>query len=222
MIRAVIFDLDGTLVDSAPDIHAAALALLAERGAPPVTLAQTHIFVGNGIAKFVERCLDAVGQPANGAELAKAAARFEVIYRAAPAELTRPYDGVPEMLGALNARGLLLGVCSNKLEALTRQVLAGVGLDRHLRATVGGDTLTVMKPDPAPLIHAASLLGVGIEEALYVGDSETDADTATAAGMAFALYSGGYRKRPLDQFKDCFIFDDFTALTQFIEARIAA
>lgn len=222
MIRAVIFDLDGTLVDSAPDIHAAALALLAERSAPPVTLAQVHSFVGNGIAKFVERCLDAVGQPANGPELDKAAARFKEIYGAAPSELTCPYDGVEAMLGTLSARGLLLGVCTNKLEALTGQVLAGVGLDRHLRATVGGDTLTVMKPDPAPLIHAASLLGVGIEEALYVGDSETDADTATAAGMAFALYSGGYRKRPLDQFKDCFIFDDFTALTQFIEARIAA
>lgn len=221
MIRAVIFDLDGTLVDSAPDIHAAALALLEERGAPPVTLTQIHGFVGNGIASLVERCLDAVGQPAKGPELSKAAARFKEIYSAAPAELTRPYDGVEAMLGALTARGLLLGVCTNKLEALTRQVLAGVGLDRHLRAAVGGDTLKVMKPDPEPLRHAAHLLGVSIDEALYVGDSETDADTATAAGMAFALYSGGYRKRPLDLFEDCFVFHDFAALTQFIEARIA-
>ncbi|HUS54017.1 MAG TPA: phosphoglycolate phosphatase [Thermohalobaculum sp.] len=222
MIRAVIFDLDGTLVDSAPDIHAAALALLEERGAPPVTLTQIHGFVGSGIASFVERCLDAVGRPVDGPELDKAAARFKEIYGAAPAELTRPYDGVEAMLGTLGERGLLLGVCTNKLEAFTRQVLAGVGLDRHLHATVGGDTLSVMKPEPAPLLHCANLLGVAIDEALFVGDSETDADTATAAGMGFALYSGGYRKRPLDQFKDCFIFDDFTALTQFIEARIAA
>jgi phosphoglycolate phosphatase len=222
MIRAVIFDLDGTLVDSAPDIHAAVLALLEERGAPPVTLTQILGFIGNGIVSLVERCLDAVGQPLDGPELDKAAARLKEIYSAAPAELTRPYDGVEAMLGALSARGLLLGVCTNKLEALTRQVLAGVGLDRHLRAAVGGDTLKVMKPDPAPLRHCAKLLGVSIDEALYVGDSETDADTATAAGMAFALYSGGYRKRPLDLFEDCFVFHDFTALTQFIEARIAA
>ena len=222
MSRAVIFDLDGTLVDSAPDIHAAALALLEERGAPPVTLAQVHGFVGNGIANFVERSLDAVGKPAKGAELSRATERFKELYGTAPAELTRSYDGVEAMLGALSARGLLLGVCTNKLEALTRQVLAGVGLDRHLRAAVGGDTLKVMKPDPEPLRHCAKLLGVSIDEALYVGDSETDADTATAAGMAFALYSGGYRKRPLDQFEDCFVFHDFTALTQFIEGQIAA
>ena len=222
MIRAVIFDLDGTLVDSAPDLHAAALALLEERGLLPGTLVQIHGFVGNGIPKLVERCLDAAGNPAKGQALAKAVARFKQHYGAAPAELTHAYDGVEAMLGALSARGLLLGVCTNKPEALTRQVLAGVALDRHLRAVVGGDTIKVMKPDPKPLRHCAGLLGVGIDEALYVGDSETDADTAAAAGMAFALYSGGYRKRPLDLFEDCFVFHDFAALTHFIEARIAA
>ena len=222
MIRAVIFDLDGTLVDSAPDLHAAALALLEERGAEPVTLAQIHGFVGNGIPKLVERCLEAGGAPAKGPALAKAVARFKKHYGAAPALLTHAYDGVEAMLGALSARGLLLGVCTNKPEALTRAVLAGVALDRHLRATVGGDTLKVMKPDPEPLRHAAHLLGVAIDEALYVGDSETDADTAAAAGMAFALYSGGYRKRPLDLFEDCFVFHDFAVLARYVEARIAA
>ncbi len=222
MIRAVIFDLDGTLVDSAPDLHAAALVLLDERRLPPVTLAQVHGFVGNGIPKLVERCLDAAGKPATGQALAKAVARFEEHYGAAPAALTHAYDGVEAMLGALSARAVLLGVCTNKPEALTRQVLAGVALDRHLRAIVGGDTVQVMKPDPKPLRHAAHLLGVGIDEALYVGDSETDADTAAAAGMAFALYSGGYRKRPLDLFEDCFVFHDFAVLARYVEARIAA
>ncbi len=222
MIRAVIFDLDGTLVDSAPDLHAAALALLEERGVAPVTLAQVRGFVGNGIAKLVARCLDASDAPAKGQALAKAVARFTEHYAAAPAELTHAYDGVEAMLGALSARGLLLGVCTNKPEALTRQVLAGVALDRHLRAIVGGDSLKVMKPDPKPLRHAAHLLGVDLDEALYVGDSETDADTAAAAGMAFALYSGGYRKRPLALFEDCFVFHDFAVLARHIEARIAA
>jgi phosphoglycolate phosphatase len=159
--------------------------------------------------------------PAKGQVLDGAVARFKEHYGAAPADLTRPYDGVEAMLGALSARGLLLGVCTNKPEALTRQVLEGVALDRHLRAAVGGDTLKVMKPDPAPLHHCAGLLGVGIDEALYVGDSETDADTAAAAGMDFALYSGGYRKRPLALFEDCFVFHDFAELTQYIEARIS-
>jgi len=222
MIRAVIFDLDGTLVDSAPDLHAAAVAMLADCDLAPVTLTQIHGFVGNGIAKLVERCLAASGAPAKGKALTEAVIRFKQYYTAAPATLTRPYDGVEAMLGALSARGLLLGVCTNKPEALTRQVLAGVALDRHLRSAVGGDTLKVMKPDPEPLRHAVNLLGAGIDEALYVGDSETDAGTAKAAGMAFALYSGGYRKRPLDAFEDCFIFHDFAALTRFVEARITA
>jgi phosphoglycolate phosphatase len=221
-IRAVVFDLDGTLVDSAPDLHAAAVRLLDEIGAPPVTLAQVHGFVGNGVPKLVERCLGAVGMPAKGQVLDNAVTRFKEYYGAAPAHLTRPYDGVEAMLGALSARGLLLGVCTNKPEALTRQVLEGVALDRHLRAAVGGDTLKTMKPDPEPLRHTVKLLGVGIDEALYVGDSETDADTAKAAGMAFALYSGGYRKRPLDAFEDCFVFHDFAALTGFVEAKIVA
>jgi phosphoglycolate phosphatase len=221
MIRAVIFDLDGTLVDSAPDLHAAVLALLEERGTAPVTLAQVRAFVGNGIPKLVERCLDASGAPAKGQALAKAVERFKQHYGAAPAVLTHAYDGVEAMLGTLRARGLLLGVCTNKPEALTRAVLAGVALDRHLRAAVGGDTLDVMKPDPEPLRHCAHLLGAGIDEALYVGDSETDADTAAAAGMAFALYSGGYRKRPLTLFEDCFVFHDFAVLARYIEDRIA-
>lgn len=221
MIRAVIFDLDGTLVDSAPDLHAAAVAMLAEYDLAQVTMSQIHSFVGNGIAKLVERCLDASGAPAKGKALTEAVTRFERHYAAAPVALTRAHDGVEAMLGALSARGLLLGVCTNKPEVLTREVLAGVALDRHLRIVVGGDTLKAMKPDPEPLHHTISLLGVGIDEALYVGDSETDAETAAAAGMAFALYSGGYRKRPLDAFEDCFIFHDFASLTRFVEARIA-
>lgn len=220
-LRAVIFDLDGTLVDSAPDLHAAANRLLAEQGLPPLPLVEVRGFVGNGVPRLVERCLEAAGRPAKGAALTTAVDRFEALYGAAPAALTRPYDGVEAMLGALSARGLLLGVCTNKPERLTRQVLEGVALDRHLRAVVGGDTAAAMKPDPAPLAHCLRLLGAGVDEALYVGDSEIDADAAAAAGLGFALYSGGYRKRPLALFEDCFLFHDFAELTAHIEARAA-
>lgn len=221
MIRAVIFDLDGTLIDSAPDIHAAASLLLAERGLPPVTLAQVRGFIGEGVAKLVEHALDAAGAPAGGRNLEAAITRFRALYGAEPMRLTRPYGEVEAVLGALAARGLRLGVCTNKPEAVSRTILAGVGLDRHLRAIVGGDTLDAMKPDPAPLLHTARLLGARPAEALYVGDSGIDADTADAAGIAFALHSGGYRKRPLDAFGECFIFHDFAALARHIEGRLA-
>ena len=213
MLRAVIFDLDGTLVDSAPDLHAAACRLLEERGAKSLTLAQVHGFVGAGVPKLVERCLEASGLPAKGRPLADAVARFTEIYGAAPAELSRAHDGVDEALGSLSARGLLLGVCTNKPEGLTRQVLAGLALDRHIRVAVGGDTLAVMKPDARMLAHTADALGVGLDEVLFVGDSEIDAEMAAASKVRFALYSGGYRKRGLDMFEDCFVFHDYAALT---------
>jgi len=218
MIRAVIFDLDGTLVDSAPDLHTAACTLLDELGAEPPTLTQVHGFIGHGVAKLVERCLEAAGLPAKGAALARAVARFGDLYGAAPADLSRPYDGVEDMLGSLSARGLKLGVCTNKPEALSRQVLEGLAIDRHLHAVVGGDSAARMKPHPEPLRDCAARLGAGPEDSLYVGDSETDAETA-AAGIAFALYSGGYRQRPLALFKDCFVFHDFAELTRHIEDR---
>ena len=220
-LRAVVFDLDGTLVDSAPDLHAAANRVLEENGLDPLTLAEVRGFVGNGIPKLVERCLTARGKLAKGKLLSDATARFKELYGADPAALTRTYDGVEAMLGALSARGLLLGVCTNKPEGLSRQILSGLALDRHLRAVVGGDTTKVMKPDPEPLRHCLSLLGAGLEETLYVGDSETDADMAAAAGIGFALYSGGYRKRPLALFEDCFLFHDFAALTAHVTARAA-
>lgn len=220
-LRAVVFDLDGTLVDSAPDLHAAANALLEEMGLQPLMLAEVRGFVGNGIAKLVERCLAAREKPLQARALTDAVTRFKEFYGAAPAALTRPFDGVEAMLGGLTARGLLLGVCTNKPEGLSRQVLEGVALDRHLRAVVGGDTTKAMKPDPEPLRHCLGLLGAGLDEAIYVGDSETDADTAAAAGLGFALYSGGYRKRPLALFEDCFVFHDFSALTAHVIARAA-
>ncbi len=222
MIRAIVFDLDGTLIDSAPDLHAAASALLAEKDLPPPTLADVRGFVGEGVPRLVARCLEAAGAATEGRALAAAVTRFRAIYGADPVRLTRPYDGVEAALGALSARGLLLGVCTNKPEGVSRDILAALHLDRHLRAVVGGDTLETMKPDPAPLLHALGLLGAAPGEALYVGDSGTDADAADAADIAFALYSGGYRKRPLARFGDCFVFHDFAALTAHVEARLAA
>lgn len=222
MIRAVIFDLDGTLIDSAPDLHTAANALLAERGLDPVSLARVRDFIGEGVPKLVERSLEAGGAPATAQKLTAAVRRFRAIYGAEPVRLTRPYDGVEEALGALSARGLLLGVCTNKPERVSRDILARLGLDRHLRVLVGGDTLARMKPDPAPLLQTARLLGAGPAETLFVGDSGTDADTADAAGISFALYSGGYRKRRLDAFGECFVFHDFGALTRHVETRLAA
>lgn len=218
---AVVFDLDGTLVDSAPDLHAAANVMLAELGRSRLDLSQVTSFVGNGVAKLVERCLAATGG-FDEAVNARAFAVFREAYHAAPAALTRPFPGVIDALDALAGAGYALGVCTNKPEGPTFQVLEALGLASRFAAVVGGDTLPVMKPDPAPLLLCVERLAAGTERALYVGDSETDATTAHAAGLPFALFTRGYRKSPVESFETVLAFDDFARLAPFVTAATRA
>ncbi|MSU90158.1 phosphoglycolate phosphatase [Rhodobacteraceae bacterium 2CG4] len=191
-MNAIIFDLDGTLIDSAPDLRAAANAMLAEFGAPPLTLDEVRGFIGNGVPKLVERCLAARGiDPAVHLD---AVARFSAHYDVAPAALTVLYPGARTALQVL-ARSHPLGLCTNKPEAPARKLLTHFGLETLFGAVIGGDSLPVRKPDPAPLIAARDALGAAA--AVYVGDSEVDAETAQAAAMPFALFTGGYRKTPV-------------------------
>lgn len=208
--RHVVFDLDGTLVDSAPDLQAAAAAMLRDLGRPPLSLAQIKGFVGNGIAKLVERCLAASGGPPADPEAALAA--FRRSYAAAPVALTRPYPGVAAALQRLRGAGIRLGVCTNKPQAPALAVLEGLRLADHFAAVVGGDLLPVLKPDPAPLRLCLDLLGAAGGPALFVGDSETDAATARNAGLPFALFTEGYRKSPVESFEAELVFSDYAAL----------
>lgn len=208
--RAVIFDLDGTLIDSVPDIHVAVNKMLAEMGRETLSLATVTSFVGNGILKLVELCLDATGGSARVYN--DALARFRVHYAAAPAVLTRAYPGVPGLLAALKAEGRAIGLCTNKPVAPSEDILTALGLAGHVDVIVGGDSLPELKPDPAPLLHCLERLGATRAEAVFVGDSEIDAATAAAAETRFALYSGGYRKGPLEDIRADLVFDDFDAL----------
>jgi phosphoglycolate phosphatase len=208
--RAILFDLDGTLVDSAPDLHAAANRMLAELGRPALSLRQVTGFVGDGVPKLVERCLAATGGT-DGLH-ADAVSRFRRHYDAAPAELARLYPGVPDALTALRRAGCRSGLCTNKPEAPTRTLLAVLGLDGFFDAVVGGDTLPERKPDPAPLRRAIEALGGDVASALFIGDSEVDAATAANAGVAFALFTRGYRKLPVGRIAAAHAFDDFAML----------
>jgi phosphoglycolate phosphatase len=207
-MRAV-FDLDGTLIDSAPDIHAAALATLAAEGLPPVTEAQTRSFVGNGAAVLVERLERAAAGSADPARTARMRARFMAEYQTAHA-LTRPYPGVVAALDALRADGWRLAICTNKPIGPTHAILSHLGWTGMFDAVFGGDSLAVMKPDPAPLHAAAQALGAG--PLVFVGDSEVDAATARAADVAFALYLGGYLRVPLDDVHHDARFSDWAHL----------
>ncbi len=222
--RAVVFDLDGTLIDSAPDLHAAANRMLAELDRPALTLAQVTSFVGNGVPKLVERCLGATGGVTGGvaggvAGFDAALGRFHALYAEAPADLTRPYPGVAEALAALRDAGCALGICTNKPEAPARRILELLGMDGLFGAVIGGDTAPVRKPDPAPLRLALQALGA--ETALFVGDSETDEATAQNAALPFGFFTGGYRKKPAEAFEATFAFADFADLPGHVLQRAA-
>lgn len=210
---AVAFDLDGTLVDSIPDLHAAAAATLAAEGRPPLPPETIRSFVGNGLPKLVERITAASGLPA--AEYPRLLTAFSARYAAAPAALTRPYPGVPEALARLRAAGCRLGLCTNKPEAMTRSILAAFGL--AFDALVCGDTFPVRKPNPLPLLETVRALGG--PPALYVGDSEVDAETAARAGLPFLLFRGGYCHVPHRTLASTAAFDDFADLPALV-ARV--
>lgn len=187
----VVFDLDGTLVDSAPDIQSVAAAVLKQWERPPLSLAETRQFIGEGAAVFVERMLDARGIAVTKEGKAEVLQAFYRRYADA-VEQTVCYPGVTAMLAQCQSSGYHLGLCTNKPEKPTLAVLEHVNIRTYFSSIVCGDTLPQRKPDPAMLQSAIAGLPEG--PTLYVGDSETDAQTALAAGIPFALYTEGYRK----------------------------
>ena len=208
MARAVIFDLDGTLVDSAPDIVAAGNAVLAAEGLPAIGFAEARGFIGNGAAVFVarmERAATGGNDPERTARMQRAfIGRYEHAH-----DLTSPYDGVETVLRGLRAAGHPLGLCTNKPEVPARHLLAAMGWADLFGVLIGGDSIGVLKPDPAPLFETIARLGQTPAEVVFIGDSETDAETAARAGVTFGLFTQGYRKTPVADLPHRFAFDDW-------------
>jgi len=190
MIRpdALVFDLDGTLIDSRRDITTAVNRMRADLGLPPLALEQVVTMVGEGARRLVERALGPGFPPA---QVDQALQRYLGSYWDVCLESTQPYSGVKAMLAALAGR-YPLALLSNKGEALSRKILDGLGLTRFFREILGGDSLPTRKPDPAGLRLLAARLGVLVARLLLVGDTWIDAATARNAGCAFALVEWGF------------------------------
>lgn len=216
-LPAIVFDLDGTLIDSAPDIHLTANKVFVNKGLQPLPFATVKGFIGNGVGVLVARLLAAQGQPDSGDLHAEMVSDFVNIYEEA-VELTTLYPGVAKALDALEQRGHRLGICTNKPAAPAQAILRHFGLLEHFPVIIGGDSLPVRKPDPAPLHAAFAALGMG--PGVFVGDSEVDAETAKAAGVPLALFTQGYRKAPVETLGARLVFDDFAALPHLL-AHIA-
>lgn len=197
--QAILFDLDGTLIDSAPDIAAAVNELLALDGLPVQTVEAVRGMIGNGVRKLVERAYGASGRAIEGKGLDRAHDRMMGIYGKHLTRHTMLLPGALEMVMAYHRAGVKVGVVTNKPEGFTREILAHFGLDNLVAIVVGGDTGPARKPAPDMLEHALQAIGVTAARALMVGDSPADIGAAEAAQMASVAVRGGYTTVPADE-----------------------
>lgn len=196
--RAILFDLDGTLVDSAPDITAAVNELLAGSRLPPLAVDKVRVMIGGGVRKLVQRAFAASGAPLLGAALDKADLDMAPIYLRHLTRLTKLMPGAREAIVQFHAAGVALGVVTNKPQVASRTILLYFGLIERLGVVVGGDAVTAKKPAPDALLVALERLRVEPRDALMVGDGVSDVGAARAAGTAVALVRGGYTQTPVE------------------------
>ena len=213
MIRAALIDLDGTLLDPAPDLAAAVNAMLAELGLQALPTAAVREFIGSGIVRLVERSLQAAGLALPCAQLERALRSFGAQYRRLNGISRAPSPGVVEGLERMRAGGLRLACVTNKAAAFTAPLLEKSGLARFFDAVVTADQVGARKPHPEPFLFACRELGVEPAAAAAIGDSANDAEGARAAGCRVLLVSYGYSEG-----RDVRMLDADAVVASFAEA----
>ncbi len=188
---ALLFDLDGTLIDSRQDLTTAVNRVRARWGASPLPVVTVTGYVGDGIVKLLERALADIP----GASAEAAVPEMQRAYRNCALEATRPYPGIPEVLSRFRRRGHALAVVTNKPETISRRILAGLGLLDFFGTLVGGDTAPALQPDPQPIFAALAALGAAPDGAWMIGDNWTDLAAGRAAGLSTCFCEYGFGKR---------------------------
>lgn len=211
-LKGLVLDLDGTLVDSLPDLVAVLNQVLGDFGVPALTAAEAKPMVGDGTLKLVERALAARGVTPD--RIRPAQSRFLTLYEARPTRLSRFYVSAPEVLTELTGAGWVCAVCTNKPERATRVMLSELDLDRFFRAVITGDTLPQKKPDPAPMRAALSALEIPTDRAIAVGDHANDLLAARAAGLRAIFARYGYGELTADLPRPAGIINAFADLPQ--------
>jgi phosphoglycolate phosphatase len=208
----IAFDLDGTLVDTAPDLIGTLNVLLAEEGLPPLPLSEARPFIGRGARWMIERGFQAAGATLDEARAPELFDRFIARYLDHIADESLPFPGVEAALDSMKADGARLVVCTNKRTDLSLALLNALDLTRRFDAVVGADATPACKPDPRHLTTAVAAVGGAMERALMVGDAGTDAGAARAAGAPLVLVSFGYTEIPARELEPDLLIDHFDQL----------
>lgn len=211
---AVVFDLDGTLADTAADIREALVRALARENLPPIDVKSVRLMIGGGPVLLVKRALHRLHVETDDDLVARLTAGFHKEYLAQGSKLTTLFSGVEGTLRTLHAAGIRVGLCSNKPDDLCRMLLRTFSLDTYFDEIQGSREGLPRKPDPAPLLHLAERLGVPTNDLLYVGDSETDVMTARSAGVSVILVNHGYTVRSASQLGADAVIDSVADLVQ--------
>ena len=216
--RTVVFDLDGTLVDTAPDLVDALNFVLRREGLAPVPLQSARGMIGAGARKLIERGLEADGRETSPSELAQLTEDFIAYYAEHIADRSRPFDGLEAALDDLAGRGYRFAVCTNKLEWLSKRLLDRLNLSTRFAAICGADTFGVAKPDPAIFRQTVARAGGEVSSAIMVGDAGPDVGVARRAGVPVIGVSFGYTEVPIVDLKPDRVIDHMSELRAAIEA----
>ncbi|WP_295187302.1 HAD-IA family hydrolase [uncultured Brevundimonas sp.] len=217
----IAFDLDGTLVDSAPDLIGTLNRMLVEEGLPPVPMESASTLIGSGARALLVHGFEAAGAPVERAKSDELFERFLVDYAAHIADGSQPFEGVVETLERLSERGAILVVATNKRSDLSELLLGKLDLTRHFAAIVGPDRVSARKPSGAHLKEAVAIAGGDPERAIMVGDASPDADAARDAGMPCILTTFGFTPTPVEDLGGDVLIDAFEDVEEAIDGILS-
>jgi phosphoglycolate phosphatase len=221
-IRTVVFDLDGTLVDTAPDLINALNFVLEREGMPAVPLQSARTMIGQGARKLIERGLELDGRIVSAEDLNRLTRDFIDYYADHIADASRPFEGLEGALDELSGRGYRFAVCTNKLEWLSKLLLDQLGLTPRFAAICGADTFGVSKPDPTILRQTIAQAGGKVSSSIMVGDAGPDIGVARRAGIPVIGVEFGYTEIPIAELKPDLLIGRFSDLPAAVESLMAA
>ena len=219
--RTIVFDLDGTLVDTAPDLINALNFVLDREGLPPVPLHSARNLIGAGARRLIERGLELEGRALGLEDVTRLTGDFIDYYAAHIADISRPFEGLEDALDDLSALGYRFAVCTNKLEWLSKLLLDQLGLSSRFSAICGGDTFGVSKPDPAILRQTIARAGGELSSSIMVGDAGPDIGVARRAGIPVICVEFGYTEVPIAELKPDRVIHHMNELPAAVESLMA-